>query len=346
MKKKNIKATTALLGLATSLTMSGCANYEYHQLEKQYEELNEDYEKLRDEYDALNEVFAVPTVANRYYKKDIKALISNDGKGNLTYHFVKEQTVEAFVIDDINVKATSLQSVTDPSLKYANREFSYEDTEKFAEYPSFRNIYSIQKSGDDKFIGWIPDNDIATYVINNLDNFTFPKKYCERSYFSKEELLEIEEYMNNYPLNLPDWFMEKTYKPENLSFVRVGDTGFIVDRSEVFQLLLSDDVKNPESQKRWHYYYSLTNPYRALRTETEVKEELNGYAHEEKCIVSLDDQDPYIVDDVEEMNIQDEIRELYPDISELTSANIQSLEEHILAQLKEETTVKKLNLPS
>ena len=332
-KNKKTVASVALLGL--SLILTSCETKQ-----DRINALEIENQRLQDQYDDLASNFTIEYPKNCYYMNDLMAVVTNDKDGTPEYRFVEDNFIDANFEygQNLAIKENVYVSITTPGLTYPNLEYkhTYARNRVTFYYNTVRESRRIKECT--VYGGWIPDYKIEQSVIHDITNLPLPKEYQNQTSFTKEELKEIENAMNNNCVDAIEEVKQQEFELRNLCYVLTDEnTGFIVDQSTYLEVLEATDPFDVYSFQNNFYFYSITNPMRGLKLDT--NEPAVFYDSKEKHtnensiyeVVSLDPNDEILnpvknVYSILELEDLDAVKQ-YGDMAELSYEKIKKLED-------------------
>lgn len=257
MKRQLLTMGLAITMLATSL--SGCKK----ENKKETEIENELEEK-------------------HYSPYSIQMVLSNDGNGNIEYHFVENVDVDITKEEAYEKFIRLYQSIIDPSLEYEEEWYDYNTNTYYSYCPNQRlrsRYYGPQY--------FIPD---YRYKDNIIDAQIVPMEelYGITDTYTKEELQEIETKMNMEDFDIYESRKEKRYSIEDLQIIEIKDKEgndyyFVFDKSLSVLLDESADKTDVTKLRPVIYYYDLLNPKNGIKCNFKMNAlEADMLRHEEK----------------------------------------------------------------
>ena len=238
--------------------------------------------------------------ANKTYsKKDLMVVITNDGEGTPEYHFVTEAIKSIQMINEHFIKKESTYiSITDPTIKFPNQEYAHNatDVEGVYYYETVRK--GVVLNDCPVYGGWIPDYHVQNYVMQDIDYLPMPFVYKMKSSYSFDELVEIEKTLNSSELNVLPQVEDQKFNKDDLRFVLTSKGGFLFEDGKSIQVMEAQNPNHAESLEYNFYFYSITNPMRGAKIDTNMSAMLfdsqQGAFYDTVDVVSLDKKDEMI----------------------------------------------------
>ena len=342
MQKRTFKNLAAVVGLSTSLNMMGCVSKtaddvallseDYHKLVTEYHDLKREYARLKDKF--------VNDVNTDFSTNQLYCIVTVSDDGSLEYHLVTKRLANFNEFDTLSRRDELYLSITEPPKYFVNQIFHYGNGYS---YESVSQVYRTHENG---FLGFIPDYNAPLYVVNYFD-LPLPDEYIDKETYSLEEVTHLEDYLNDLQYATDKW-QDSTYDVTKLAFVKVGDTGFMIDMHNYLELKNSDDPNHQESVKYIQYFYAITNPVRGLKIISDLStEEYDNYNIQGKKIeslsleiTSLDKDDVILGKDWKGIEIAPYLDEMFKGKTKLTYDEVSALEEAIITSLKLDSNKK------
>lgn len=201
----------------------------------------------------------------KYSPYSIQMVLSNDGNGNIEYHFIEEVDLE-LMREYSYTKFTYLYaSITDPNLEYKDERYDYNTNIHHVYHPneSLSNVFF------EYFQYFIPD---YRYKENIIDAHLVPieELYGNARTYTKAELQELEDKINMEEFDIYAERKEKIYPIENLQIIEVRDKDgndyyFVFDKTFSVGLGESADKTDVIKLRPVIYYYDLLNPKNGIK---------------------------------------------------------------------------------
>lgn len=275
----------------------------------------------------------------KYDKSDLKIMMTNKD-GEISYHFVY------LVEDNLDTKTPNLaynsyfREITHPENIYPNKKYKIyrPNLEEYLIYDSFPQFATK------RYLNFVPDYKITNALLDISS--VIPIKYSNKNTFTKSEIEEIEEVINNE--EKVNWLeiKEKEYLKENLVVISNGESSFICDLSNNTRFLSSKYDWDIDTLQMYDYCYRITDPSEGIKInlgvnyitwyEKEKKEEeimFNPYITE---VVSLDELEAYQNTNFMVLSLNEYLSDEEKQKESFTYTEIETIENEINKSLKKE----------
>lgn len=280
---KYLKKSLAILGLAMSLTTTGCqsndqssADYVRQELERQFENERESFqmekEKLISELDIekekvaslnkelhdIKEKYGVRGEAD-YLKEDLEMLVIQNGS-LVEYRFVESDGIHVSENDNLKRIISIFNSVTENEKKYFMESYTYINDDRCESY------HDYSYSGEQFY--FIPDYNLFYKNFLTSEVIPFPEEYCDQKIYSYDDLVEIEKILNEKKyINFDE--NERKYNVDNLMLVNLNGR---------YVFLVAEDIicsinSSPLTMEEWFLYRycrSVTDSNFAIRYKSKA----------------------------------------------------------------------------